>query len=125
MDFLGAGVPLGSFRGIAVRLHFTFLIFAFWRVQMYADVVYGIAVIVGLYVCILLHEFGHAFAARWCDGECDLILLWPLGGLAFARPAFHPTAHLITTLAGPFVTLVLWLSLCRGVCTAFSTRCAT
>jgi Zn-dependent protease len=110
MDFFNAGIPLGSFRGIAVRLHFTFLIFAFWRIQQYADIVYGIAVIAGLYVCILLHEFGHAFAARWCDGECDLILLWPLGGLAFARPAFHPTAHLITTLAGPFVTMVLWLT---------------
>jgi hypothetical protein len=27
------------------------------------------------------------------------------------RPAFHPTAHLITTVAGPFVTFVLWLGL--------------
>src|SRR5207249_8499432 len=32
-------------------------------------------------------------------------------GLAFVRPAFNPTAHLITTVAGPLVTLVLWLGL--------------
>ncbi len=61
-----------------------------------------------LYVSILLHEFGHALAARWCDGEATQILLWPLGGLAFCRPAFHPTAHLLTSAAGPFVSLCLF-----------------
>jgi Zn-dependent protease len=66
--------------------------------------------VAGLYACILLHEFGHALAARWCDGEADHIVLWPLGGLAFVRPAWNPTAHLITTVAGPLVTLVLWLA---------------
>ncbi|GEM_PF-1084552 len=108
MDFLGFGIPVGKYFGIQVRLHFTFVIFAFWRVMQYQDILLGLAVVVGLYVCILLHEFGHALAARWCDGEATEILLWPLGGLAFVRPAFHPMAHLITTVAGPFVTLVLW-----------------
>ena len=89
MNFLAYGIPLGRYFGINVRLHFTFCI----------------------YLCILLHEFGHALAARWCDGEANDILLWPLGGLAFVRPAWDPTAHLITTVAGPFVTFVLWLTL--------------
>ena len=118
MDFLNTGIPLGQFWGITVRLHFTFLIYAYLRAMAYGDIVFGLACVVGLYFCILLHEFGHALAARWCDGDCELILLWPLGGLAFARPAFHPTAHLITTLAGPFVTLVLWLmfaGMLRGI----------
>ncbi|MEI8063530.1 MAG: site-2 protease family protein, partial [Verrucomicrobiota bacterium] len=77
----------------------------------YPNPVVGLLFVIGIYVCILLHEFGHALAARWCDGEANDILLWPLGGLAFVRPAWHPTAHLITTVAGPFVTLVLWISL--------------
>jgi Zn-dependent protease len=111
MDFLSYGIPLGRYFGINVRLHFTFLIYAFWRVQEYHNLVLGLAFVGGLYVCILLHEFGHALAARWCDGDATDILLWPLGGLAFVRPAFNPTAHLITTVAGPFVTLVLWLGL--------------
>ena len=109
MDFLNTGIPMGRWFGINVRLHFTFFLYAYWRLKDSDNLAFGIAFLVGLYVCILLHEFGHALAAQWCDGEASDILLWPLGGLAFVRPAFHPTAHLITTVAGPFVTLVLWL----------------
>lgn len=114
MNFLSYGIPLGRYFGINVRLHFTFLIYAFYRVQEYHNVAIGLAFVAALYLCILLHEFGHALAARWCDGDATDILLWPLGGLAFVRPAFNPTAHLITTVAGPFVTLVLWLALGAG-----------
>lgn len=109
MDLFGSGIPLGRYFGINVRLHFTFLIYAFYRVTETGNWLLGLAYIGGLYLCILLHEFGHALAARWCDGEATDILLWPLGGLAFCRPAWHPSAHLITSAAGPFVTFVLAL----------------
>jgi Zn-dependent protease len=109
MNFFGYSLPLGRYFGINVRLHFTFLLYAFSRVSDYGHVGFGLTYVGGLYFSILLHEFGHALAARWCDGDATDILLWPLGGLAFVRPAFNPTAHLITTVAGPFVTLVLWL----------------
>ena len=111
MDFLNLGIPCGRYAGINVRLHFTFFIFAWYQLQGSQNLGMGVAFLIGMYVCILLHEFGHALAARWCDGEATDILLWPLGGLAFVRPAWSPTAHLITTVAGPFVTLVIWLAL--------------
>lgn len=111
MGFFSYGIPVGTYWGIRVRLHFTFLIFAWYWAQRYQSVAIGLTLVGGLYLCILLHEFGHALAARWCDGDATDIVLWPLGGLAFVRPAFNPTAHLITTAAGPFVTLVLWLAL--------------
>ncbi len=109
MNFLNTGIPIGEYWGITVRLHFTLLLYAVALATGYGNLGYGLMIVAGLWLCILLHEFGHALAARWCDGECDEIMLWPLGGLAFARPAWSPTAHLITTVAGPFVTLVLWL----------------
>ena len=109
MNFFSTGIPLGRYWGITVRLHFTFLIYAWYRAMSWNNLAAGLLFVVLLYGCILLHEFGHALAARWCDGEATDILLWPLGGLASVRPAFHPTAQLITTVAGPFVTLVLWL----------------
>ena len=108
MNYLSYSIPLGRYFGINVRLHITFLIYAFVLASSAGNLAYGIAMVAGLYFCILLHEFGHALAARWCDGEANDILLWPLGGLAFVQPAWDPTAHLITTLAGPFVSLVLW-----------------
>lgn len=109
MDFLAYGIPLGRFAGVHVRVHFTLLLYALYKLQGSPNTLFAAAYIVGLYFCILLHEFGHAFAARWCDGECDQVLLWPLGGLAYARTPAHPTAELITAAAGPAVTLLLWL----------------
>jgi Zn-dependent protease len=114
MDIFGSGIPLGRWFGINVRLHFTFLIYAFYRIQQFPDFLYGFLFIAGLYICILLHEFGHALAARWADGEANDILLWPLGGLAYCRPAWHPTAHLICTAAGPFVTFLLFVGTMLG-----------
>ena len=111
MNFFSYGIPIGRYFGINVRLHFTFLLYAYYRVQAYQNPFFGLLFVSAIYLCILLHEFGHALAARWCDGEANDILLWPLGGLAFVRPAWNPTAHLITTVAGPFVTFVLWVGL--------------
>jgi Zn-dependent protease len=107
MDVFGSGIPIGRYFGIPVRLHFTFVIYAVFRLMETQHLWLGLAFLAGLYFCVLLHEFGHALAARWCDGEATDILLWPLGGLAFCRPAWHPMAHLITSAAGPLVTFAL------------------
>ncbi|NUN93052.1 MAG: hypothetical protein HUU04_04635 [Verrucomicrobiae bacterium] len=110
MSFFGLSFPFGRFLGIEVRLHFTFFLYAFVLMQRFSgDLLTGALVIFGLYGSVLLHEFGHALAARWCDGEAPLIILWPLGGLAVCRPLFNPTAHLITSAAGPAVSVALWL----------------
>ncbi|MGQ9661875.1 MAG: site-2 protease family protein [Kiritimatiellia bacterium] len=114
MAILDRGIPLGRVFGINVRLHLTFLLYALYRIQSGGNPVLALLHLSGLYGCILLHEIGHALASRWCDGEAEEILLWPLGGLAYTRPAFHPTAHLISTVAGPTVTLALWLGFSFG-----------
>jgi len=110
MGFFGLSLPLGTFAGIAVRVHFTFFIGAWYFLQSFGEnVIFGLVVIcIGYFFSILLHEFGHALATRYCDGEANEIIMWVFGGLALCRPVFHPTAALITTIAGPFVTLVLW-----------------
>ncbi|MDX1970881.1 MAG: M50 family metallopeptidase [Planctomycetaceae bacterium] len=62
-----------------------------------------------LFLSILLHEFGHVFAARLTGGMADEILIWPLGGLAAVQPGPHPWAALQTIAAGPLVNLTLAL----------------
>jgi Zn-dependent protease len=56
---------------------------------------------------ILLHEFGHCFAARKVGGDADEVLLWPFGGLAFCQCPDYWRAHLIVAAGGPLVTLVI------------------
>ena len=60
-----------------------------------------------LFLSILLHEFGHCFAARSVDGDATEMLLWPLGGLAYCDVPHTPRANLITALGGPAVNLAL------------------
>ena len=60
-----------------------------------------------LFLLVLLHEFGHCYGCRRTGGEATEILLWPLGGLASVNPTPEPRAHMVTTLAGPAVNVVL------------------
>ena len=69
----------------------------------------GIAVCAVLWVSVLLHEFGHIYGARLTGGSGNEILLWPLGGLAFVRPAGTLKSQLISTGGGPLVNLALCL----------------
>jgi len=60
-----------------------------------------------LFVSVLLHEFGHVFAAQHTGGFGDEILIWPLGGLAFVEPAKSFRSQFLTAAAGPLVNLGL------------------
>jgi len=60
-----------------------------------------------LFLIVLLHEFGHCFGARYTGGEADEILMWPLGGLAYANPPHTASAHMATTVAGPMVNVLI------------------
>jgi len=59
-----------------------------------------------LALSILAHEFGHVLAARWTGGFADEILLWPLGGLAFAQPGPSVFSRLMTIAGGPAVNFL-------------------
>jgi len=64
-----------------------------------------------LFLSVLLHEFGHSFAARAVDGDSHEIMLWPLGGLASCDIPQTPRAHLINRRqAGPLVNAILFLA---------------
>ncbi|MDB5387999.1 MAG: peptidase [Planctomycetaceae bacterium] len=68
---------------------------------------YGTAVEAILFLSILLHEFGHVFAARATGGQADEILMWPLGGLAFTQPARTFKSQFLTSACGPLVNVLL------------------
>ncbi len=96
-----------------VRVHWTLLAYAgvltIWPWPESArDVSWRLLAVAMIFASVLLHEFGHSFAARFCDGESSDILLWPLGGLAYVNLPSFPMAHFLTALAGPLVSLVIW-----------------
>src|ERR1041384_2554868 len=70
-----------------------------------------------LWLFVVLHEFGHCFAARSVGGQADQILLWPLGGLAMVDHPRRPWPEFVTVAGGPLVNVVLFLV--AGVLLAF------
>lgn len=114
-SFFTWGLRIGRIQGIEIRLHWTLLLFWLWRL----DAVLGqgsqgrnsgmlVAWMAGvglLFLSVLLHELGHALAARKVGGSVEHIVLWPLGGLASCRCPHHWRAQLLVAAAGPAVTL--------------------
>lgn len=122
---LAWSLPLGRLFGTNIRVH---IILPLVGLGMWLRVVTdkdappeigaAAAAVLGLmFLSILLHEFGHVFTARAVGGDADEILLWPLGGLAFADVPHSPRPHLLTALGGPAVNLAL-CALSAGVLVA-------
>src|SRR3954462_15787912 len=110
-DPMSWSIPLFRAFGIQVKVHILYIVITlamflreFTKHRAHAAD-YALIWVVMLFVIVLLHEFGHCFAARYVDGEADEILMWPLGGLAYCRPPMTPMAHFITTAGGPFLNL--------------------
>ena len=106
---LYGSVPLFTFRGIRVRAHATFLVFIasfllFFQSLTLPDRVESMAILFGI---VLLHEFGHCFAARAVRGNAEEIMLTPLGGLASAYAPRRPWPQFVTVAGGPAVNVVI------------------
>jgi Zn-dependent protease len=110
----GGSIKLFEFSGTAVRVHLTFLVLLAWIATIYwmrggpQAALYGVAFIIILFACVVLHEFGHIFAARQFGIKTPDITLLPIGGVAsLERMPEEPGREIIVALAGPLVNLVL------------------
>lgn len=114
-DPLSWSIPLFRAFGIQVRLHVLFIVVTLGlilqaylrsvhREELYEYVLIYVVILFGI---ILLHEFGHCFAARREGGDASEILIWPLGGLAFCDVTHSPRAHFVTAAGGPFVNVII------------------
>ena len=104
-------IRLFRFAGVDVYLHWWWFIVAVIEIQggtrSYSSITWNIAEYLGLFVIVLLHEYGHALACRQVGGIADRIVLWPLGGVAYVNPPPRPGATLWSIVAGPLVNVVL------------------
>ncbi|MDE2126539.1 MAG: site-2 protease family protein [Armatimonadetes bacterium] len=101
--------------GIPIRLHFTFLLLLAWLFVASATSKQphpfdGLLFVVGVFVCVLLHELGHALTAMQFFGIRTVdIVLYPIGGLARIERLPEPRQEFWIALAGPAVNAVLAL----------------
>src|SRR5947209_13355780 len=100
--------PLGRLFGITIRIHVLFpvvagglLLRAYCKGVPETQWIDYALVLSFLFFSVLLHEFGHCFAARFVQGDASEVLLWPLGGLANCDVPHTPRANFIVAVAGP------------------------
>jgi Zn-dependent protease/CBS domain-containing protein len=107
---------VASVAGIQVRIHLTFLLLlGFYAWIYYTEggakaAVDGVAFTLLIFLCVLLHEFGHAFAAKAFGIRTPDITLLPIGGVArLERMPANPWQELIIAVAGPAVNVLIAL----------------
>jgi Zn-dependent protease len=105
---------VGRFFGIDVFVHWSFWILPIVFIVMTSS--YGwvqtplaFLTIMLAFVCVVLHEYGHALTARLFGIRTRDIVLFPLGGMArLERMSEKPLEEILITIAGPAVNVLLF-----------------
>ncbi|MEZ4868922.1 MAG: site-2 protease family protein [Caldilineaceae bacterium] len=117
---MGTSVTLFKIFDIEVRVHWSFVLILAYGAFAYSDstgdtltgALYGITVILFLFLCVTLHEFGHALVAKHYKVNVPHITLLPIGGVAsLERMPDRPIQEFLIAIAGPLVNFVIALLL--------------
>jgi Zn-dependent protease len=112
------GANLAEFRlfGIDVKVHWSFVLVLAFGAFLYGSgpagwvvgSLYGVLTMLLLFVCVTLHEYGHALTARRFGIQTRSILLLPIGGVAnLERMPEKPIQEFLIVIAGPLVNFVI------------------
>lgn len=108
-----------TIAGIRIEVHVTFLLMvaalALFR-RSSNPIWFTVAELLLVFLCVLLHELGHALAARRYGIQTREIVLLPIGGLArLERMPEKPGQEIVVALAGPGVNLIILTALAAWI----------
>jgi len=114
-----ASLSLGSYFGIKIKVHWTFLFLILWivfyelkRGGSTESILFNIAFVIAVFICVIFHEMGHALTAKRFGIQTKKITLLPIGGMAsMERLPESPKKELLVVIAGPLVNIVIALLL--------------
>lgn len=108
-------LKIGKPFGIKISIHWTFLLLIAWIVIIdiqqglnTQQILLSILFILTLFVCVTLHELGHAVTAQRYGSEVHSITLLPIGGMANIKDMPEkPGQELVVSIAGLIVNVVI------------------
>jgi Zn-dependent protease/CBS domain-containing protein len=106
---------LFTFAGTEVRVHITFLLLLLFVAGQGFLSEHGLSAalestlfITAMFTCVVLHEFGHALAARGYGIRTPDITLLPIGGVArLERMPRNPVQEFVVAVCGPLVNVII------------------
>jgi stage IV sporulation protein FB len=105
---------IGRIAGTEIKVHLTFLVllaylaFSGYQQAGGEGAVAASVMLLALFACVLLHEFGHIFMARRFGVRTPDVILLPIGGVArLERIPSEPRQEFLIAIAGPLVTLAI------------------
>src|SRR5215212_8965110 len=112
---MGGSFKIGRAFGIDVNVHLSFFLLlaffgylAFGDSGSFVDALVTVGIVVALFFCVLLHEFGHSLVAIRLGSEVQDITLLPIGGLARMKSLpERPIDEVKVAVAGPLVNVAL------------------
>lgn len=112
---------LGKLFGIDLYVHSTFwllpllVLFQTMGAGLH-EIAFQLAFVFAVFGCVVLHEIGHALAARAYGIGTRHITLYPIGGVAaLERMPEKPLQEVVVALAGPAVNVVIAIALFFGL----------
>ncbi len=106
---------IGTYADIPVYIHWSFLLlltyigYTGWAESgTIPAIVISILTVLAVFVCVILHEFGHALAARRYGIGTHDIVMYPIGGVARLNSIpENPFQELVVAVAGPAVNIAI------------------
>jgi Zn-dependent protease/CBS domain-containing protein len=110
---------IGRIAGIKIFIHWTFPLIILWIIfansrqgMTAAQTTWTILFVLALFICVILHELGHALAAKKYHIKTKDITLLPIGGVArMESMPENPRHELVVALAGPAVNVLIFFIL--------------
>ncbi len=97
--------------GIPIRIHWSFFAFLVWIIfsdeQGLTDGLTESLFFISVFLCVLLHELGHALTAKYFGIGTRDITLYPIGGVALLNGEAPPKQEFFIAIAGPLVNVAI------------------